>query len=125
MSTEVLARVFVYGSLKRGFYNHGVLDDAELLGTARTADAAFAMFNVGRYPAVRHTAERPIAVHGEVYAVSPNILADLDRLEGHPEYYTRQQVEIEGHGPCWMYLINQIMPAPRVESGIWEREHGG
>jgi gamma-glutamylcyclotransferase (GGCT)/AIG2-like uncharacterized protein YtfP len=83
--------VFVYGSLRRGQANHELLETARPLGAGRTA-TRHALFVDGipflaPGPAVHH-------VRGEVYAVDAATLAVLDRLEGHPGWYTRRPVDV-------------------------------
>lgn len=116
-------KVFVYGSLKEGFHNAKRLGDSEFVGRGVTVDSAFEMIDLDYYPGVVRTADEPVAIHGEVYSVTDDVLADLDYLEQHPGYYRREPVEITGHGPCWMYLLNtdrHEIDGPRVESGCWE-----
>ena len=72
-------RVFVYGSLKQGFWNHPrFMTSARLVGTARTVDG-FTLFDNGRYPKLEANGDRRI--HGEVYEVDSQTLTALDRLE--------------------------------------------
>jgi gamma-glutamylaminecyclotransferase len=94
----VTTRVFVYGTLKRGFSNHPLLERAEWLGAARTR---------GRWPLVIAGSwfvpcllERPGDGHhvrGEVYAVDAPTLEALDELEGvgEPDGYDRKPIEVE------------------------------
>ncbi|CAL9156644.1 unnamed protein product, partial [Musa hybrid cultivar] len=80
--------VFTYGTLKRGFSNHGLLQDM-----VRTGDAAFvgAARTAGRLPLVCGPYRVPFLlnlpgagerVSGELYAISPRALARMDELEG-------------------------------------------
>lgn len=85
-------KVFVYGTLKTGHYNHRVL---KIGGTSKLlVDDAYItgkMFDLGPYPVVTE-GDRP--VKGEVWLVDDNTLERLDHLEGHPRHYERQQVPL-------------------------------
>ena len=100
-----LVPVFVYGTLRRGFRNHALLDSSESLGSGRTRER-YALY-VSRIPFLaREPAHTRVA--GEVYLVTPTILAALDRLEGHPDWYRREQIEVELDDAttrrCWTYF---------------------
>ncbi|UXY14527.1 gamma-glutamylcyclotransferase [Chitiniphilus purpureus] len=95
--------VFVYGTLKRGGWNHRWLNGAPCLGEAVTVECyslyahhyPFLVCSEPRYP-----------VRGELYAVDAATLRNLDELEGHPHDYMRQQIAVHGpHGPmqAWAY----------------------
>lgn len=98
-------RVFVYGSLMKGYHNHRFLRDARFLRRDRTTHYHFRMYSLGSFPAVV-AAGGPDAgpVEGELYEVDDQTLAALDRLEGHPSHYVRQKVALEGGSQAWMYL---------------------
>jgi gamma-glutamylaminecyclotransferase len=83
--------LFVYGTLRLGSGNHGLLAGSRPLGRARTV-ASYALF-VDPYP---HMVETPAVspVVGEVYEVLPATLAVLDRLEDHPNWYRRQPIAV-------------------------------
>lgn len=84
--------VFVYGTLRRGFCNHGYLDTATFLGPATTRDGHAMYLYEGIPYLVRH--EPGPRVAGELYRVGAAILADLDRLEEHPHVYRRERALI-------------------------------
>lgn len=86
--------VFVYGSLKRGFYNHHCLDGALLVGEAETAER-FPLIPGTHYPFLVDEAGEGHRVKGEVYIVDDGGLARLDRLEGHPHYYRRRMIDVK------------------------------
>ena len=107
-------RVFVYGSLKRGFCNHGLLRRAAYLGEHATP-ARYTMYDLGPYPAVSIGGRTPIS--GEVFAVDKLTLVTLDKLEEYPRVYDRIRIATP-FGSAWMY----VMPAsayPRVTNGCW------
>jgi gamma-glutamylaminecyclotransferase len=80
---NVETRVFVYGTLKRGFPNHArFLGGARRLGEFQTVEAFPFVLNGRRCSPC--LIDRPGAgqtVQGEVYAVDAATLAALDRLE--------------------------------------------
>lgn len=83
--------VFVYGTLRKGYTNHFYLNKAEFLGNATTKEH-YGMFG-GRIPFVnKNYALYPI--EGELYRVTPSELKELDRLEGHPEFYRRERIQV-------------------------------
>jgi gamma-glutamylcyclotransferase (GGCT)/AIG2-like uncharacterized protein YtfP len=108
-------RVFVYGTLKAGRYNHDLLRDAELLGT-HVLRGPIAMVDLAHYPCVVQSPEQlpeTGAVLGEVYRIDEDTLAGLDLLEGHPSYFRRVQVETPWK-KAWMYTL----PASYLEHGV-------
>lgn len=114
--------VFVYGTLKRGFYNY----DAVL---ARQPDAAFVAEGVTteRFPLFVDHYKIPYLVHragegrrvaGELFAVGPEGLAALDALEGVDEgRYARREVDVDvgdSSKRAWLYSINDAPLAGRA-----------
>lgn len=110
--------VFVYGTLLKGEYNHHVLGWAQFVGTTKTPPK-YDLFNLGSYPAM--VAGGSTAVKGELYAVDDEILSRLDRLEGHPEYYERIEIQLEDTTQVHTYLMerDRVTGCPRVSSGDW------
>lgn len=87
MSSDLPLKMFVYGTLMRGFSNHHIISNCRFLGSARTVEK-FELY-VGSYPFVPSSIEETY-VHGELYEVQ-NVedLKGLDQLEGHPDDYCR------------------------------------
>ena len=106
--------VFVYGSLKRGFYNHRVIAPAEFVNEARTATPAFRMGNVGRYPEVTRTEDESAGfIRGELFQCDSLQISALDRLEENGVDYLREQVVVRSlesdssecvESLAWIYL---------------------
>ncbi|MFI5302134.1 MAG: gamma-glutamylcyclotransferase [Polyangiales bacterium] len=118
--------IFVYGSLRSGERNHGVLGGALCIGDART-EPRFTLHDLGAFPGL--VAGGASHVHGDVYAVDAGTLAALDRLEGHPRYYRRAPIRLEDGREVETYLLTarQVVGCPIVESGDWRayrRERG-
>lgn len=86
--------IFVYGTLRQGFYNHKLLRGQEFLGYASTANR-FNMFRTADtespFPVVmlEGRADKVGAIFGEVYAVAPSCLRELDYLESNGTMYKR------------------------------------
>ncbi len=87
--------VFVYGTLKRGQRNHSLLQDQEFLGQARTLPR-YRLYDCGRNPALVHDPVGGVAVLGEVWKVSDEVLRQMDAYEGAPELYSRRVILLEG-----------------------------
>lgn len=84
--------IFVYGTLRRGCINNDILKDCPFLGKARTRDCySLYMLNSG-LPAVIKIPK--IQVAGELYEVSDDMLIFLDRFEGHPNLYIREEIVV-------------------------------
>lgn len=113
-------RVFIYGSLKQGRGNHGVLEtsNAKFVAACETVKK-YTMLDFGYYPGVV-TSPEATTIKGEVYEVE--VLDRLDYLEGYPDLYYREEVELSSGDTAWMYLYNKQDPNiiyERVETGVW------
>ncbi|MBE2202970.1 MAG: gamma-glutamylcyclotransferase [Chthoniobacterales bacterium] len=102
--------VFVYGTLKRGFGNHRVMADAggEFICEGRTV-TPLPLVAQG-LPFLLDQPGHGHRVEGEVYRVGDSRGWDrLDRLEGHPDFYRRRLIEVEGTDgdryEAWAYFI--------------------
>lgn len=119
-------QVFVYGSLKKGFGNHQLLErgDAKFVGDAQVS--GFQLFSLGPFPAV---VPGNGTVSGEVYEVGPETLAALDRLEGHPTFYQRQDRIVrmaKTHESKVIALYcyqGEVEEQALIANGNWEKEH--
>lgn len=99
--------VFVYGTLQRGHENYKILaDSSRYLGIGHTVLKNFSMYDtLNGFPMVfpENTLEFQGYIKGEVWAVSPDTLAQIDRLENNGEYYRRQKT--------FVCLDEQIVPS--------------
>lgn len=122
--TQQFIPIAVYGSLRRGFSNHGYLShhDAEFIGTGWIN--GFEMYSMIHYPMIV-PGEGQVQV--EVYRVSLATLARIDRLEGHPSFYCRQvtPVILDSQEALQAYVYigthDQIDGLEPVETGIWQK----
>ena len=126
---------FVYGTLKRGHPNHGVL--APYVRSITPAWMRGALYSTGDFPALVDGTD---VVRGELICLSPDdisrVLPIIDRLEGYfanaPEHslYLRRVAEVTTHTgtrqPAYTYFYNERCPAVppvtmlvRIASGEW------
>ena len=75
-----MAKLFVYGTLKRGYSRAEALRGEVFLGTAKT-EARYRMYNCGNYPGLVESAEG-LSIEGELWEVSLACLKRLDEIEG-------------------------------------------
>ena len=111
-------RLFVYGTLLRGEPAHRMLDGALFHGAVAT-EPAYELVVLGAYPALvpgGHT-----AVECEVYGIEPAWLAVLDDYEGHPDFFRRAHVRLQGGLLAQAYLLRpeQVCGRPRILAGSW------
>lgn len=85
---------FTYGTLKKGFYNHGMIKHLEFIDKAITCKR-FQM-----YPCVNFAfpfvvkSESNQQISGEVYRINEADLKLLDELEDHPILYKREKTMV-------------------------------
>lgn len=117
--------VFVYGTLRRGGSNdiNQLRPVPQWRGQAAIAGA---MYDFGRYPGVVLGGEG--RVQGEVYAVTPELLAVLDEIEEiYPQQrdeYFRREMEVDVAGEAVVCVVYEINPhylagRARIASGDW------
>ena len=128
-------QLFVYGTLRQNYGNHGFLKNAQFLGEAKTLDK-FVMHCRGSIPFVSES-QAISHIVGEVYEVDDNNLAAIDQLEGcYPKrddsgefesssWYTRKQVAIQFGGDndaiyIWMYFNEQETQHPIISTGDYK-----
>lgn len=86
--------VFVYGSLKRGYGLHHLLEGQAFRGPATTFPL-YRIFDLGSYPGLVDWPEG-LAVQGELYQVDTECLKRLDEAEGVDEgLYARRVIMLQ------------------------------
>ncbi len=101
---------FVYGTLRRGFGNHRIMQRAggRFFGDAVTR-TPFPLVVDG----LPYLLERPgegFPVEGELYRIPEYGWEDLDRLEGHPHFYRRRVESFLVGGEvvqAWVYFLSR------------------
>lgn len=120
---EPSTTLFIYGTLKRGGSNHAVIANQHFIGEARTPPG-FRLFVVADYPGMVRDPTDQRGVAGEIWAVDPAKLAELDAFEGVPEkLYRRDPIALfpphqELSVQTYIYLRNIRGRRPIVD-GNW------
>lgn len=100
--------VFVYGTLRKGYWNHRLLEHIDTFDAALTVEE-YKMYASG-IPYVID--ERDTRIVGELYKVDEETLMYLDGLEGHPNAYERKVIEVETLGGdivnAWLYFYPKL-----------------
>lgn len=98
--------VAVYGTLKKGYNNYwSYLNNCKYIGRGQTKDK-YPLIIRG-LPYMIDDINKGHNVEVDVFAVSDSKLKDLDRLEGHPNWYRRKQIPIKLGDKiitCWIYF---------------------
>ena len=93
--------VFIYGTLKRGHGNHCVISDGVFVGQAVT-ESRFGLYTSGipfmTDAGLCRYGDEPTCIHGEVWQVGDDVMATLDKLEGHPSAYRRRPIGVQVNG---------------------------
>lgn len=94
-------RVFVYGTLKRGLRNAHLLSGSRFVSAAEVP--GFALYDLGDYPGIVPTGTSDDKVPGEIFEVTAETLAKLDRLEDEGTLYRRECLRI-GNVDTFIYV---------------------
>ena len=110
--------LFVYGTLKNGFHNHHLLEDAEFVCSAITKQK-YPMVNIEEYfPYLIDVEGDGYYIEGEVYKINEEILAMLDILEGYPDLYNRHKLAVKSLGielQAITYFVNEKIDYQNLE----------
>lgn len=133
--TDRQVLVFVYGTLKSGGRLNGGMISAggTICGEAKILTKDYIMRSLGGYPALQKVASGSgTYIHGELWVVPATGVAVLDRIEGYPDFYSRDMITVWSGDTSFKaiaYYIdttgdeyNSAMMAQRpvVESGEWD-----
>jgi len=114
--------ISVYGSLRKGMGNDGLLTTSEYLGEFKT-EPVFSLYSLGGYPGLKEGGNTSVVM--EVYAVDDTVAARVDRLEGYTPggnntFYDKIPIKTP-YGEASVYIyVNNIPQERLVESGDWK-----
>ena len=104
-----MIRVLVYGTLKKGHSNHGLMEKADAIFLGYDSiTGPYQLYDLGAIPAVIDApAHGNRKVRGELYAITTEGLAALDLMEGHPNLYKRRKLVTDlNERRAWVYLLH-------------------
>jgi len=113
-------KIFVYGSLMIGEPNHSFLSDkySKYIGKGITK-RGFTLYDLGSFPGMVHKGNN--AILGEIYEVCSFTRSKLDQLEGHPQFYRRTLIQLNGGEKIEAYILDEayVRGCPIIKSGDW------
>jgi len=115
------SKLFVYGTLKKGFNNHRIIEGSKYLGMHWLNN--YGIFDLGFYPGIRP--RQGGVVYGELYEIDDELFPRLDRLEGTPYLYTRETEFFhrdDKDNPCcsgYVYVYASDTSEDWIEDGSW------
>lgn len=115
-------KVFVYGTLKKGFRANHLLAKSSFVSEAKSI-LPFSMVGTGFPQAYLDTKGHP--VKGEIYEITEETLLTLDYYEGYPGFYSRKVFPFEapeGNTTAVMYYIDHPVTGEKVppKEGVLE-----
>ena len=111
--------VFVYGTLRTGELRAHVVSRCINRGIFRT-EPKYTLLDFGPFPGLVEGGNT--AVVGEVLEVDNDILQELDWIEGHPNFYRRQAISLEGIDGAVAYIAvdsTAVDKVTKIASGDW------
>ena len=113
-------KVAVYGSLKQGYGNHGVMQRAGGQLVSTEVIHGFNMYSLGGFPGIKPGNG---SIHIEVYTVED--MQPLDYLEGYNPnnpmggLYNRTTIQTST-GAAWIYIYNgHVSASSLIADGVW------
>ena len=120
-------KVFVYGSLKKGFGNSVYLNNSKFIKEDRAR--GFKMVSLGSFPGAIRSENQNDMIYGELYEVDDKTLRNLDALEGYSQsysdnFYTREVINLISGEECFIYTLPEsYLKKEIISTGMWE--HSG
>jgi len=111
--------IAVYGTLRKGFGNHRIIENAEFCGEF-DSEPIYTLHDLGGYPGLKQNGNT--SVKFEVYAVNDNEASRVDSLEGYtegiePYFYDKVMIDTPW-GKAGLYIYVRSLEGVRiVDSG--------
>ena len=116
--------IFVYGSLKQGYWNHHYLEKESVnyLGTGYIK--GYKLYKVASFPGMKKTYDEDEVSYGEIYSVDDETLKEIDLLEYEGYLYKRIMVNVsilDKNFNCFAYefIPNIDYYSNSVDENVW------
>jgi gamma-glutamylcyclotransferase (GGCT)/AIG2-like uncharacterized protein YtfP len=107
--SNITFKLFVYGTLKKGFDNHSYLRNSQFVAEAKTAKKYPMITKNQAFPYLINQARKGHHVQGEVYVVDYETFIEIECLEGHPTHYIRNEIDVQLENKdiikAWCYFL--------------------
>ena len=111
-----MKRLFVYGSLKKGFHNHGLLSNEKFV--REDSIKGYDLYSLGSYPCI---IKGNNVIKGEVYDVNDSIYKWITAMELGAGYYDDTIKTVKGlivH--CFIIKTLPSYAQNEIKDGIWK-----
>lgn len=113
--------IFVYGSLKKNFKYHYLIEHLNFIGEAKTLDKLeMKRYKDYEFPYILNKATEIIS--GELYELSKKDLLDIDYLEGYPSFYSRKEIYVISNNikyKAFIYYIKKEFKTKNKNINEW------
>jgi gamma-glutamylcyclotransferase (GGCT)/AIG2-like uncharacterized protein YtfP len=118
---KYMTKIFVYGTLKRGFRAHSLMKGATFLREAITKER-FQLYDVGSFPSIAEDPDKKGGVKGELFDATDEVMKVTDRYECIEDgLFRKDEVELEDGTKAISYFCNcSLEGARQIENGVWE-----
>lgn len=115
-----MPKLYVYGTLRRGFGLHSALKGANFIKTVELV--GFKMYDNIGFPYVVKTGSPSQKVTAELFEITDDHLKVCDEIEGHPYHY--QRIEIDEPEVGFIYTVEEkkVKGLRRIKSGDWAKK---
>ena len=114
-------KLFVYGTLREGEYNHIFVENSKFIKNVYTKPE-WVFYDLGGFPAACDGGST--AIFGELYEVTKDTLNKIDILESHPEFYVRRKILLETGEEVYSYILRDAHcnGCRVIKSGDWKNK---
>lgn len=118
-----MKNVFVYGSLKKGFFNHSLIDENPRNRLIRKGFVTgYKLYLLWSYPGIKPASPED-KIFVELYSLTDEVFERIDRLERGANY-TTVKVEDDAGKEGLLYVYNgEVKEENLVPSGNWTKEN--
>jgi len=112
--------VFIYGTLKRGCFNHDLIKKEDFICEVETS-YKYPMYQLGQpFPYLQNTPGMGEFIQGELYEINSASMPQLDFFEGVPDLYHREKILVKKIGgekteyAAHTYFTSSVLDLPEL-----------